>query len=146
MLPDAQAFEVLQIKEKFGTLRFYWRLDDQSIMHADLHLPQGARRIAIAPDGASVLFTRIRLRATQAEKKSAEVCEICGAPGTLNTRGWWKVNRRSLTVAQTLTNKTFYEPKLIARHQRAHASLDPVVEQCASTDLQLEPHESPRPR
>lgn len=95
MLLDSQAFAVLQIKEKFGTLRFYWRLDDQNIVHADLHLPQGSQRIELPPDVASDLFTRIRLRVTQAEKKSAEVCERCGAPGTLSTRGWWKVRCHS---------------------------------------------------
>ena len=91
MLPDSQAFEVLQIKEKFGTLRFYWRLDGEHMVNADLHLPQGPRRIEIAPDGAGELFTKIRQRVAQAEKQSEEVCELCGAPGTLDTKGGWKV-------------------------------------------------------
>lgn len=54
--------EVVQIKEKFGGLRYY--------IHS----------------GTDEIFKLIR----DAEKKSYETCEICGAPGKLNTKGWYK--------------------------------------------------------
>lgn len=52
-----------QIKEKYGTLRFYW--------HGDL--PEHGDEIIEA-----------------AEHVSGHVCEVCGAPGTLrDQQGWW---------------------------------------------------------
>ncbi len=52
-----------QIKEKYGTLRFYW--------HGDL--PERAVEIIKA-----------------AEHLSGHICELCGAPGMLRSQhGWW---------------------------------------------------------
>ena len=73
---QAQRFEVWQIKEKFGTLRFYWKLQDSE------HAP---------PDEV-LLNTRIMERVRVAERESATVCERCGAPGTLGEdKGWYRV-------------------------------------------------------
>ena len=49
-----------QVKEKFGTLRFYVDGGDQEVF-----------RLIDA-----------------AEQESATICEACGAPGTLVTKGW----------------------------------------------------------
>ena len=63
---------VAQVKEKFGGLRFYYdRPDDQ---------------IADEPDKWRQFVERVR----QAEKDSKFICEVCGKPGELDTRGWWK--------------------------------------------------------
>ena len=53
---------ITQIKEKFGTLRFY---------------------VASAPD-------HVYAAIDAAEKKSAETCEQCGAPGRLQNDGWMR--------------------------------------------------------
>lgn len=53
--------EAVQVKEKFGWLRFYLRNSS---------------------DGIHKLIAK-------AEKKSAQTCEVCGAPGTLIRSGWW---------------------------------------------------------
>jgi len=58
----AKGVAVAQVKEKFGTLRFYVHGGD-----ADLHY-----RIQIA------------------EEKSATTCERCGQPGVLRSGGWLK--------------------------------------------------------
>lgn len=55
--------EVIQIKEKFGTLRFYTNVGDNYIYGA----------------------------LAMAESMSAVTCETCGAPGKLFTYGWWHV-------------------------------------------------------
>lgn len=55
--------EAMQIKEKFGTLRFYTNFGDDYIYGA----------IAMA------------------ESMSAVTCETCGKPGKLFTYGWWHV-------------------------------------------------------
>lgn len=73
---QAQRFEVWQIKEKFGTLRFYWKLQDSES----------------APPDEVLLNTRIMERVRVAERESATVCERCGAPGALGEdKGWWRV-------------------------------------------------------
>jgi len=51
-----------QIKEKYGSLRFYW--------HGDLPAL-----------GDAIIGT--------AEHLSGHLCEICGAPGRLRQHGWW---------------------------------------------------------
>lgn len=53
-------FQVLQIKEKFGTLRFYTNWETEAI-------------------GKLI---------QEAEDKSAETCEVCGKPGKLQGDGW----------------------------------------------------------
>lgn len=55
--------EAIQVKEKFGTLRFYTDYGNNYIYGA----------IAMA------------------ESMSAVTCETCGAPGKLYTHGWWHV-------------------------------------------------------
>lgn len=52
-------FRALQVKEKFGTLRFYIRGDSQ-----------------------------MQAIANEAERKSSSVCEECGAPGVLREGSW----------------------------------------------------------
>ena len=58
---DIYTFKVTQVKEKFGTLRFY-------------------------TNGCSEeMYARIR----EAENQSAEICEICGELGTISRRHGW---------------------------------------------------------
>lgn len=63
-------FRVAQIKEKFGTLRFYWdgRFSEKAKMKVE-------EAIALA------------------EARSACTCEICGAEGRLHNRGGWYATR-----------------------------------------------------
>lgn len=56
-------FCVEQTKEKFGGLRFYINNGNEAI-HALIN---------------------------EAENKSYDICEECGAPGTLRQKGWFKV-------------------------------------------------------
>jgi hypothetical protein len=59
-------FTALQIKEKYGTLRFYWRG----------RLPSEAK-------------ARVEEAIELAEARSACTCEVCGAEGRLHSRGDW---------------------------------------------------------
>lgn len=54
-------YRVHQIKEKFGTLRFYWEGD--------------------IPDGDAIV--------DEAEADSARTCELCGGPGRRRSKGGW---------------------------------------------------------
>ena len=59
---DIESFQVLQVKEKFGTLRFY---------------------VSSAPDEIYGLIDEY-------EKKSGTICETCGKPGILKeSHGWF---------------------------------------------------------
>ncbi|GBD85422.1 hypothetical protein BMS3Abin02_01829 [bacterium BMS3Abin02] len=55
-------YRVHQIKEKFGTLRFYWEGRDYNTGEATV---------------------------VDAEAESARTCELCGSPGHLRTRNSW---------------------------------------------------------
>ena len=74
------SYRLVQIKEKFGTLRWY---DNGNY-----------------PDH---LYSAIQDRVYDAELESSRVCELCGKPGRLNTdRAWWQTLceecRRRLTA------------------------------------------------
>lgn len=56
-------FEVIQVKEKFGTLRFYTNW------------------------GTEEIYKLIN----EAEEKSATICEVCGSPGKIRNDGWISV-------------------------------------------------------
>lgn len=64
LIPD---YEVNQCKEKFGALRFY------------VTFPEGSDPNLVA---------RARALISEAESRSAAVCEVCGDVGTSGGRGW----------------------------------------------------------
>lgn len=65
-LDNGVTFQIVQIKEKYGTLRFYW----------SSRLP-------------SETEAKVREVVSLAEARSACTCEICGAEGRLYNRGGW---------------------------------------------------------
>jgi len=65
-----------QIKEKYGTLRFYY----STIINTDLN----AKDDKVVDDIISNIVSA-------AENKSEITCETCGEYGDLVTNGWWKV-------------------------------------------------------
>ena len=56
-------FRVVQVKEKFGSLRFYTNY---------------------STDATDKVIEKM-------EEECDKTCERCGAPGTLRTDGWWQV-------------------------------------------------------
>jgi hypothetical protein len=106
----SKQFSVEQIKEKFGTLRFYWSLCNRGDMHLDVFSPDGAVRSSVvtiepslAADAAAVngACDRLRELVDEACEASARVCQRCGAPGSLRPLGW----------VQTLCDQHFAEAK-----------------------------------
>jgi hypothetical protein len=69
-LAEGGAFNALQVKEKFATLRFYWSGDMTDAAKAKV---DEAIALAVA--------------------RSACTCEICGAEGRLFKRGGWLLTR-----------------------------------------------------
>uniref|UniRef100_UPI003F5895E4 hypothetical protein n=1 Tax=Mycolicibacterium obuense TaxID=1807 RepID=UPI003F5895E4 len=70
-------YVVHQIKEKFGTLRYYYAPSDG--------------------DATGALQDAMDAVIDEAERKSANICERCGQPGTLQKHGWFKTLCRSCT-------------------------------------------------
>lgn len=60
-------FEVLQIKEKFGGLRFYYTVQTNN----------------------EILFKNIQTVIDKAEDDSYGICQITGRPGALCKKGWY---------------------------------------------------------
>lgn len=63
---ERDAFRVVQVKEKFGTLRVYLAGQGTERMEAAIH---------------------------SAEQASSKTCEVCGAPGELRSRNRWMLTR-----------------------------------------------------
>jgi len=71
LLPEGEeyVFEIIQVKEKFGNLRFYY-----SIKTNNKSLKKHISNCVVA-----------------AENKSSKVCEVCGLPGQIRQDlNWWK--------------------------------------------------------
>ena len=61
-----------QCKEKFGTLRWYYRLEAKKDFELSVY---------------NEIENAIRI----AENESSKTCEVCGKPGKLYSKGWCKV-------------------------------------------------------
>lgn len=76
-----------QIKEKFGTLRFYYHhLGHDKPIHAFDFMGQGSIRIKQAESDVQKEVAQI---VDYWEIQSANVCEICGGVGELRTDFYW---------------------------------------------------------
>ncbi|MGB3423951.1 MAG: hypothetical protein WBF84_17040 [Castellaniella sp.] len=73
VLKDAPGarFEVVQVKEKFGSLRFYYHL-------AGVH---------------DSVAEEVRKAVDLADEASSHICEYCGRPGALSSSGGWFSSR-----------------------------------------------------
>lgn len=94
LLDDGQTklFRVDQVKEKFGTLRFYYSVAGQTKLTVDVLLPEQHLRAANSPKyrtgfPADAIDDLIR----EAEAATRTACAKCGKPGVLRTRGWHHV-------------------------------------------------------
>lgn len=88
---DAAAeFEVTQIKEKYGGLRFYIRFASEEDIYIDVRSDEGlqtlVRRSAVGPES---LMPRVRELVEAAMRRSETTCMTCGAPGQIGTFGGW---------------------------------------------------------
>jgi hypothetical protein len=74
-----------QVKEKFGTLRFYVS------MHASDEgqhvVEQFGQMMSLRPVAG---IASVQALISEAEEKSGTICEHCGAPGSLRQGGWWR--------------------------------------------------------
>lgn len=87
----AKGFRVIQIKEKFGGLRFYVDLNGRKDFTVDVI---GVARLRIPDSDEEGLPARppeldpIHELIGAAEVEAFKTCEVCGAPGELRRDGW----------------------------------------------------------
>ena len=83
------AYEVRQVKEKFGALRFYYRLQGEGDLYVDLKFEVSRSRFVkpAVVEGAD----RIRALIEQAMADSEHICQRCGCAGSLRNLGGWHV-------------------------------------------------------
>ncbi|MBA2962128.1 MULTISPECIES: hypothetical protein [Ramlibacter] len=88
----AAEFQVLQVKEKFGTLRFYYQFAHDAKLTIDIQGTDGTQRIHMEPSYPP-LFPAAAVDALvgEAERLSAVTCSRCGSPGLLRKGGWLRV-------------------------------------------------------
>lgn len=89
---QAEMFRIDQVKEKFGTLRFYYSVAGRTKLTVDVLGPEQHLRAANSPKyrkgfPADAIDALIR----QAEAATRTTCAGCGKPGVLRTRGWHRV-------------------------------------------------------
>ena len=100
-----------QVKEKWGTLRFYYHFDGHpQALHAFDFIGGGSIRFG---QSATELQREIAAVVRKWEEKSAEVCEYCGAPGSL------RKDRRVSTLCDNCWEKRKeYETKKTKGHKK----------------------------
>lgn len=87
-----EAFRILQIKEKYAELRFYWTTGDDPDLHLDIQSSDGTvghftKRTS--PDIAALDSVRALVNA--ASKASLCTCRVCGQPGEMREVDHWYV-------------------------------------------------------
>ena len=90
-----------QIKEKYGTLRFYYhfRKDNLDIQAVDF---TGGPSVRIKTGKGDKLHERIAKIVSWGEERSCEICEKCGNPG----------KTRDLAYIQTLCDECFQKLRI----------------------------------
>jgi hypothetical protein len=82
------SFSMLQIKEKFATLRLYYSLAESRDVHIDAMIAGAGRQHLIAAHGKSVAIDRVRDLVGAASAASAVTCDMCGQPGASRDMNW----------------------------------------------------------
>lgn len=89
LTPDMPEWpRALQVKEKFGTLRFYISTAGDEIAPAKPVLEQRGEMLSLRPVASN---RRIRELIAEAEKRSGGICEDCGLSGEFKNEGWVRV-------------------------------------------------------
>ena len=77
-----------QVKEKFGSLRFYISAPSPEPSDNRLEAESRGGMLSFRPVAS---IESIRKLVAEAEAKSATICQSCGEPAELKTDGYWRV-------------------------------------------------------
>jgi len=89
---DKMGFHWVQLKEKFGSARYYWEMDEyQPGIRIDFMSTKGVISMSSPPeismDSIKVLAEKIDKMINMATAKTQDHCICCGAPGKLDRHG-----------------------------------------------------------
>ena len=84
--PQTEPFEVQQVKQKFGELRFYWSFEGHANGIADFISPEDVQTVVFPADGLPVM-ERLRSLMATATETSRMTCEVCGSAGMRRSLG-----------------------------------------------------------
>jgi hypothetical protein len=111
---DKQGFHWTQLKEKFGSARFYWAMKGHS---PDLHIDfisakgvaslvrRGAARSSSQSDATLALPERIGALVRKAAQDTTNLCIVCGQPGSENHDDSWSLTLCKLHAQQRREGK-----------------------------------------
>lgn len=88
---DKRGWHWTQIKEKFGTARFYYRFGDSGQPHLRLELltDRGTVRLSLPTATQGELDERISYIVAAAEEWTADKCMVCGRPAEVRLYDGW---------------------------------------------------------
>lgn len=87
---EAKLFKLLELKEKYGTLRVYYAVGRQGGLNVDVVGLEGHTRFATRlKHRAGFPTAEVEALIQQAEADSEVTCAFCGAPGRLRTNQPW---------------------------------------------------------
>jgi hypothetical protein len=87
--PDKRGFYWIQLKEKFGSARYYWEMYGVSDTIVDLHTVGSVATSITIPSSNDLLRTKLRSLISSAQDATSESCAVCGEPGILDSAGGW---------------------------------------------------------
>jgi hypothetical protein len=111
---DKRGFHWVQIKEKFGSARFYWAMKGYTPnMHFDFIgtdgvaalMRKGAVRAKGKADTLPALSERIDVLVREAAQATRNLCLVCGQPGTVNEDSSWLLTLCELHAQQRREGK-----------------------------------------
>lgn len=111
---DKLGFHWEQIKEKFGSARFYWAMKGHTpSVHFDFIGPsgmdtlvrKGAARAKSSADTLPALLESIAALVQEAAQTTRHICLVCGQPGTSNEDRSWLLTLCELHAQQRREGK-----------------------------------------
>jgi len=99
---QADAVAVEQIKEKYGTLRFYFAINGRGDVDVDLLGSDGVTRLVVEAriDEQKFPMDAVRALVAAAADKSMLVCQTCGGAGRQRNVGGWVVTLCDVHAAE----------------------------------------------
>lgn len=86
---NTRGFHWIQLKEKFGSARFYWAMDDAKPLHMDIMQPGGVLIMTLPPEDGGEVAAAIHARVEKAAAATRTLCIYCGEQGESDTdQGW----------------------------------------------------------
>jgi len=80
-------FEIVQIKEKFGGLRYYWKMDQR--LGDDNHPYMMIEEDLNSFNKRTEFLQNLNIKVMNAESNSYITCEECGKPASSTSDGFW---------------------------------------------------------